>query len=158
MRTNINLIRVSSLLSGVVFGLGMAISGMTNTQRVQGFLDLAGAWDPTLAFVMAGGIFITGTGFKFIFKKQTPLFSDLFHLPTKMRIDKPLIFGALLFGAGWGLVGYCPGPAIAGITYGYNSTLIFIAAMVIGMLITNPLSNIFSTVLGSSKANNAEAD
>ena len=75
-----------------------------------------------------------------------------------MRIDKPLIFGALLFGAGWGLVGYCPGPAIAGITYGYNSTLIFIAAMVIGMLITNPLSNIFSTVLGSSKANNAEAD
>ena len=83
MRTNINLIRVSSLLSGVVFGLGMAISGMTNTQRVQGFLDLAGAWDPTLALVMAGGIFITGTGFKLFSKNKLRYFPIYFTFQQK---------------------------------------------------------------------------
>ena len=133
----------ASLISGLIFGLGMAISGMTNTERVQGFLDLTGAWDPTLAFVMIGGIIITAIGYPLIFRSSTPLFSDLFHLPTKKEINKPLLIGASLFGMGWGLVGYCPGPAIAGISYGYSSTFIFIAAMLAGMFITKPIETFF---------------
>ncbi|PCJ36883.1 MAG: hypothetical protein COA75_06435 [Cellvibrionales bacterium] len=134
---------LASLSSGIVFGLGMAISGMTNTERVQDFLDLAGAWDPTLAFVMAGGISVTFIGYKFIFKNPAPLLADKFHIPTKTAIDKPLLIGAVLFGSGWGLVGYCPGPAIAGLSYGYTATLIFVPTMIIGMLLAKPLSKIF---------------
>ena len=134
---------LASLASGIVFGLGMAISGMTNTERVQGFLDLAGAWDPTLAFVMAGGMLVTFIGYKFVLKNPAPVFADAFHLPTKTDIDKPLLIGAILFGAGWGLVGYCPGPAIAGLSYGYTATLIFVPAMILGLLLAKPLSKIF---------------
>lgn len=133
----------ASLVSGIVFGLGMAISGMTNTERVQGFLDLAGTWDPTLAFVMAGGMLVTFIGYKFILKNPAPLFDDTFHLPTRTDIDKPLIIGALLFGTGWGLVGYCPGPAIAGLSYGYTPTLIFVPMMIVGMLLAKPLAKVF---------------
>jgi len=134
---------LASLASGIVFGLGMAISGMTNTDRVQGFLDLAGAWDPTLAFVMAGGMMVTFIGYKFILKNPAPLLADMFHVPTKTDIDKPLLIGAVLFGAGWGLVGYCPGPAVAGLSYGYTATLIFVPTMIIGMLLAKPLGKIF---------------
>ena len=138
-----NLKLIASLSAGIVFGLGMAVSGMTNTQRVQGFLDLAGAWDPTLAFVMAGGMLVTFIGYKFVLKNPAPVFADAFHLPTKTDIDKPLLIGAILFGAGWGLVGYCPGPAIAGLSYGYTATLIFVPAMILGLLLAKPLSKIF---------------
>ena len=134
---------LASLASGIVFGLGMAISGMTNTDRVQGFLDLAGAWDPTLAFVMAGGMVVTFIGYKFILKNPAPLLADMFHVPTKTDIDKPLLIGAVLFGAGWGLVGYCPGPAVAGLSYGYTATLIFVPTMIIGMLLAKPLGKVF---------------
>ena len=134
---------LASLASGIVFGLGMAISGMTNTDRVQGFLDLAGAWDPTLAFVMAGGMVVTFIGYKFILKNPAPLLADMFHVPTKTDIDKPLLIGAVLFGAGWGLVGYCPGPAVAGLSYGYTTTLIFVPTMIMGMLLAKPLGKVF---------------
>ncbi|MEZ0121832.1 MAG: DUF6691 family protein [Candidatus Reddybacter sp.] len=134
---------LASLTSGIVFGLGMAISGMTNTDRVQGFLDLAGAWDPTLAFVMAGGMMVTFIGYKVILKNPAPLLADMFHVPTRTDIDKPLLIGAVLFGAGWGLVGYCPGPAIAGISYGYTATLTFVAFMITGLLLAKPLSKVF---------------
>jgi len=134
---------LASLASGIVFGLGMAISGMTNTDRVQGFLDLAGAWDPTLAFVMAGGMIVTFIGYKFILKNPAPLLADMFHVPTKTDIDKPLLIGAVLFGAGWGLVGYCPGPAVAGLSYGYTATLIFVPTMIVGMLLAKPLGKMF---------------
>ena len=134
---------IAALASGIIFGLGMAISGMTNTERVQGFLDLAGAWDPTLAFVMAGGMIVTFIGYKFVLKNPAPLFDDTFHIPTRRDIDKPLIIGGVLFGAGWGLVGYCPGPAIAGISYGYLATLTFIPAMIVGLLLAKPLGKIF---------------
>lgn len=134
---------LASLASGIVFGLGMAISGMTNTERVQGFLDLAGAWDPTLAFVMAGGMMVTFIGYKFILKNPAPLLADMFHVPTKTEIDKPLLIGAVLFGAGWGLVGYCPGPAVAGISYGYTATLVFVPTMIIGLLLAKPLAKLF---------------
>ena len=135
---------IAALASGIVFGIGMAVSGMTNTERVQGFLDLAGAWDPTLAFVMAGGMIVTFIGYKFILKNPAPLFSDVFHIPTRRDIDKPLIIGGVLFGAGWGLVGYCPGPALAGISYGYTATLIFVPTMIIGLLLAKPLGKLMS--------------
>ena len=134
---------LASLASGIVFGLGMAISGMTNTDRVQGFLDLAGAWDPTLAFVMAGGMMVTFIGYKVILKNPAPLLADMFHVPTRTDIDKPLLIGAVLFGAGWGLVGYCPGPAVAGLSYGYTATLIFVPTMIVGMLLAKPLGKMF---------------
>ena len=134
---------LASLASGTVFGIGMSISGMTNTERVQGFLDLAGAWDPTLAFVMGGGLIATFFGYKFVLKNPAPLFDDNFLIPTKTDIDKPLIIGAILFGAGWGLVGYCPGPAIAGLSYGYMATLLFVPAMIIGLMLSKPLMKIF---------------
>lgn len=132
----------SALASGLVFGLGMAISGMTNTERVQGFLDLAGQWDPTLAFVMGAGLVVTFIGYKFILKNPAPLFADTFAIPGKRDIDKALIIGAVLFGIGWGLVGYCPGPAIAGLSYGYSATLLFVPIMIIGLLLARPLGRL----------------
>lgn len=134
---------ISALVSGLVFGLGMAISGMTNTDRVQGFLDLFGQWDPTLAFVMGGGLIVAFIGYKLVLKNPAPLFADSFSLPTKMVIDKPLWIGAILFGVGWGLVGYCPGPAIAGLSYGYTATLLFVPTMIAGLLLAKPIGKLF---------------
>lgn len=130
----------AALLSGLIFGAGLAISGMTNTFRVQGFLDIAGAWDPTLAFVMGGGLLVTFIGYKLVLRQPAPLFEGSFSLPTRTDIDKPLWIGAALFGIGWGLVGYCPGPAVAGLGYGYTATLIFVPTMIIGLLLAKPLS------------------
>lgn len=132
--------QLSALVSGLVFGIGMAISGMTSTERVQGFLDLAGAWDPTLAFVMGGGLIVTFIGYKFVLKNPSPIFADTFHLPTRTDIDKALLIGAVLFGAGWGLVGYCPGPAIAGLSYAYPTTLLFVPTMLVGLLLARVIS------------------
>ena len=134
---------VSALVSGLVFGIGMAISGMTNTDRVQGFLDLFGQWDPTLAFVMGGGLVVAFIGYKLVLKNPAPLFADSFSLPTKTVIDKPLWIGAILFGVGWGLVGYCPGPAIAGLSYGYTATLLFVPTMIAGLLLAKPIAKLF---------------
>ncbi len=134
---------VASLASGVVFGLGLAISGMTNTDRVQGFLDLAGHWDPTLAFVMGSGLIVAFVGYKWVLKNPAPLFAPAFSLPTKTDIDKPLLIGAILFGVGWGLVGYCPGPVLAGLSYGYTATLVFAPTMIVGLLLARPLAKLF---------------
>jgi uncharacterized membrane protein YedE/YeeE len=130
---------VAALASGIVFGLGLAISGMTDTQRVQDFLDVAGQWDATLAFVMGSGLLTTFIGYRLVLKRPAPVFAEVFSLPTKTAIDKPLWIGAALFGIGWGLVGYCPGPAIAGLSYGYTPTLIFIPAMIVGLTLARPL-------------------
>lgn len=131
---------LTSLISGILFGIGMAISGMTNTKRVQGFLDFFGAWDPTLAFVMGGGLLVTTIGYRLVLRKPAPLFAANFSLPTKTAIDKPLVLGAAIFGIGWGLVGYCPGPALAGLTYGYAPTLTFVPAMIAGLLIAHRIT------------------
>jgi uncharacterized membrane protein YedE/YeeE len=133
---------ISALASGIVFGLGMAVSGMTNTDRIQGFLDIAGQWDPTLAFVMGGGLLVTFIGYKFVLKNPAPLFADTFAVPTRSDIDKALLIGAIMFGAGWGIVGYCPGPAIAGLSYGYSSTLLFVPVMILGLLLAKPLGKL----------------
>lgn len=123
------------LLLGTIFGLGLAYSGMTDPLKVLGFLDIFGAWDITLIFVMGGGVTVTLIGYHFIFKKQSPVLANSFCLPTAKAIDTKLILGAVLFGIGWGLYGYCPGPAIAALSYLHSDTYLFVMAMLIGVWI-----------------------
>ena len=135
---------LTALTSGTIVGLGLAISGMNNTQRVLGFLDLAGDWDPTLAFVMGSGLVVAFIGFRFVLKSPAPLFADAFSIPTRTDIDKALVIGAILFGVGWALVGYCPGPAIAGLSYGYIAPLLFVTTMISGLLLARPIAGLIS--------------
>ncbi|TVP51630.1 MAG: YeeE/YedE family protein [Halomonas sp.] len=102
-------------VAGLLFGLGLAISGMTDPARVLGFLDVAGAWDPTLIFVLGGAVVTSFIGYRLVFKRSAPLLGGVFQLPTKQELDVRLLGGAALFGIGWGLSGYCPGPAIASV-------------------------------------------
>lgn len=124
---------VGALLAGLVFGLGLAVSGMVNPAKVQGFLDLAGAWDPTLAFVMAGALATTMAGYRVVLRRRGPLLGGAFALPRARTIDRPLVLGALLFGIGWGLAGFCPGPAIASLAFVRSGSFLFVAAMAAGM-------------------------
>lgn len=132
---------ITALLSGIIFGAGLAISGMTDTAKVLGFLDLFGNWDPSLAFVMGGALILTITGFYVILKKERPLLDSQFYLPDTTKIDKKLIVGATFFGIGWGLYGYCPGPAVASITYLEPETAIFLVSMVSGMAAARKAQN-----------------
>ncbi|UOD27416.1 YeeE/YedE family protein [Massilia violaceinigra] len=121
---------ITAFASGLVFGLGLILSGMTDPAKVIGFLDLAGNFNPALAFVMAGAIPVAAIGLRIAARRQSAL-----HLPTTRTIDKRLLLGALTFGAGWGVAGYCPGPALASLTTGGSDALVFVAAMLGGMLI-----------------------
>jgi uncharacterized protein len=123
-----------ALTAGLLFGLGLGFSQMIDPQRVIGFLDIFGTWDPTLAFVMGGAVLVTLISFRLILRRPTPLLSRQFVLPTRNDIDRPLVLGAALFGVGWGLGGYCPGPAIAALSLGSANPLLFLAAMVAGSL------------------------
>ncbi len=133
---------VSALVSGIVFGFGLIISGMINPAKVQNFLDLFGHWDPSLAFVMGGAIAVTMPGFKLAQIRAKPFFHDVFHLPTRTDLDIRLLFGSAIFGVGWGLGGYCPGPAVTGLPLAANGTVIFVVTMLVGMwmakLVDNP--------------------
>jgi uncharacterized protein len=122
-----------SLLAGIVFGLGLVISGLANPAKVLNFLDFAGAWDPSLAFVMAGAVAVTAIGYRLVLTQPAPIFDTQFHLPEAIVIDRRLLGGAALFGIGWGLSGYCPGPAITALPLLNPSTLVFVAAMLAGM-------------------------
>lgn len=121
-----------SLVAGVVFGLGLAVAEMTNPLKVLDFLDLAGHWDPSLAFVMGGAVMVTLVAFRFVLRRAVPLYGDRFHLPTLTQLDRKLLGGAALFGIGWGLAGYCPGPALATILSGNSETWLFVPAMLVG--------------------------
>ena len=121
-----------SLVAGVVFGLGLAVAEMTNPLKVLDFLDLAGNWDPSLAFVMGGAVIVTLVAFRFVLRRPVPLYGDRFHLPTLTQLDRKLLGGAALFGIGWGLAGYCPGPALATILSGNSETWLFVPAMLVG--------------------------
>ena len=125
------------LFSGLVFGLGLCISQMVNPVKVLGFLDIAGQWDPSLAFVMIGALLVAMPGFLFVLKRPSPIFANNFPTLNESGIDNRLIIGGLIFGCGWGLVGLCPGPAIASIAYGLPSSLIFVAALVAGVSLAN---------------------
>jgi len=129
-----NVLRAAAALaSGLVFGLGLAVSGMMNPAKVIGFLDVAGDWDPTLAFVMGGALLVAVPAYRFIPRRGRPVLEEEFALPKKKAIDAPLLGGSALFGVGWGLVGFCPGPAIAALGTGLLPVFAFVAAMLAGM-------------------------
>jgi uncharacterized protein len=120
---------------GLLFGLGLTVSHMIDPAKVLGFLDIAGHWDPSLAFVMLGAIIVTAPAYLLARRLRAPLCADAFAAPSSAGIDRRLMIGALMFGAGWGLVGYCPGPALASLGFGGHKTLLFIIAMLIGMAV-----------------------
>lgn len=123
-----------SLLSGTLFGLGLTLSGMVLPQRVQGFLDVAGNWDPSLALVMIGALLVFMPGYFLLIKPRRQSLLDLpFHLPKSRTIDVRLVVGSALFGIGWGLVGICPGPAIASLMVGGGKLLLFVVALLVGI-------------------------
>ncbi len=124
-----------ALTVGMIFGAGLALSDMVNPARVQAFLDLAGNWDPTLLFVMGAAVLPSAMGYLIRRRMERPLLGERFFIPEKRTLDRPLLVGAALFGVGWGLVGFCPGPAIAGLLFGAWQPWLFVAAMLVGMLI-----------------------
>lgn len=128
-----------ALASGLVFGFGLSLSGMLDPARVQGFLDVTGAWDPSLAFVMGGAVFVAGLGMMLVRLAPRPAFDRKFHLPESNRIDRRLLVGSAIFGAGWGLGGFCPGPAVAALSTGLFPVVAFVAAMVGGMVVHDRL-------------------
>ena len=136
---------LTALLSGLIFGFGLILSGMANPAKVLGFLDLAGHWDPSLAFVMAGAIAV-GTAAFFLARKRTVSFlGGAMHLPTARDIDRRLVTGSLLFGIGWGLGGFCPGPGLVALGMGEMKALVFVAAMIAGMVIFEVLEHVGAT-------------
>lgn len=122
-----------ALAAGGIFGFGLSLSGMLNPVNVQGFLDIFGAWDPRLAFVLGGAVMVAFIGVQIAKRMQHPVFAETFHMPTNRRIDKPLILGSALFGLGWGIGGFCPGPAIASLSLGLPQSILFVVAMLVGM-------------------------
>jgi uncharacterized membrane protein YedE/YeeE len=123
----------SPLIAGLLFGLGLVLSGMTDPVKVLDFLDLAGAWDPSLAFVMGGGAAVAFVAFRVAARRRSAFSGEPFHLPTSKAIDAPLIGGSVLFGIGWGLAGLCPGPAIADLGFLDRPAALFVLAMIAGM-------------------------
>jgi hypothetical protein len=123
-------------MSGLLFGMGLAISGMVNPAKVLNFFDIAGSFDPSLAFVMAGSLAVTWIGYRYAWRQQAPAYASKFHLPSARDLDAKLVGGSALFGLGWGLSGFCPGPAIASLTTFSLEPVIFLVGMVAGMLVT----------------------
>lgn len=123
---------ISSFLTGTLFGLGLAVSEMIDPARVIGFLDVPGQWDATLLLVMGGALAVTVPGFPLILRQPHPLLAAKFSLPTKNKIDGPLMGGAVIFGVGWGLAGFCPGPALAALASLSPTVVAFVAAMIVG--------------------------
>jgi uncharacterized protein len=143
---------LSALICGLIFGGGLLISGMTETQKVQGFLDIFGAWDPSLAVVMAAALIVAFFGFILARRRAAPVLGGLSLWPTKSAIDTPLIAGAVLFGAGWGLIGFCPGPAIADLSTGAPGVILFVVAMAVGMVGQNLLQRRQAPPIGKEPA------
>ncbi|HIL91697.1 MAG: YeeE/YedE family protein [Cycloclasticus sp.] len=133
---------ISALMAGIIFGVGLALSGMVDPNKVINFLDVTGNWDPSLMFVLGGGVITTTLAYRFIFAQGKPLFDDDFHLPTLLKIDSKLLFGSILFGIGWGLIGYCPGPAVASIGFNPEEPLIVVVSMLAGMLVYRKIAKV----------------
>jgi uncharacterized membrane protein YedE/YeeE len=133
---------IFSLFAGMLFGVGLIFSGMTNPEKVIGFLDVTGKWDPSLFFVMLGAISISFFAFRQATKKSTSILGQPMSIPTKKEIDLRLIVGSIIFGIGWGLAGYCPGPGIASIATSKLQPIIFVIAMLLGMLVYEVIQTI----------------
>jgi uncharacterized membrane protein YedE/YeeE len=125
---------IAAFVCGLIFGFGLLISGMMRTEKVLGFLDITGAWDPSLVVVMASALIVAGVGFALLRSRARPVFAERLHWPTATDIDKPLVGGAVLFGVGWGLVGLCPGPAIENLATLSPKVIAFVIAMAAGMI------------------------
>jgi uncharacterized membrane protein YedE/YeeE len=126
--------RLVAVVSGLLFGVGVTLSGMVNPAKVLNFMDIAGQWDPTLIFVMGAALVVTFIGYKLVLARPQPFFEACFILPTSTRVDARLIAGAVMFGLGWGLTGFCPGPAVASLVFGYWQSWVFVAAMALGII------------------------
>jgi len=131
-----------AFISGLIFGLGLILSGMTNPAKVIGFLDLAGNWDPSLALVMGGAIFVAFPAFQIAKKQGFSLIGDPIQLSSKTSIDPKLVYGSLIFGIGWGLSGYCPGPAVASLISGGLQPVVFVITMLAGISLYKPLQKL----------------
>lgn len=125
---------LAALLSGTLFGFGLALSQMTDPNKVLGFLDVGGQWDPSLAFVMMGALAVATLMFRLIVKRPKPVFEPEFHIAKKKTVDKSLLVGALIFGIGWGMSGYCPGPAVAGLGLGNPEAYLMVVSIYIGFV------------------------
>lgn len=123
-----------TVIAGLMFGLGLGLSQMIDRDRVLGFLDVAGVWDPTLLFVLGGAVGVTVIVFRFVLRLPHPFFSKTFYLPTKKTVDMQLIVGAAIFGLGWGIAGYCPGPAITALMLGIWNPMLFMLGLMVGSL------------------------
>ena len=132
---------VSILVAGLIFGLGLAVSGMTHAAKVLGFLDVSGKWDPSLLLVLGGAVAVTGVAFRFILRRPAPVLEEKFRLPVARRIDGPLVVGAAVFGIGWGISGYCPGPGIALLAAPGWETWVFIPAVLLGAFLHKALTS-----------------
>lgn len=133
------ILQLVALLSGIAFGIGLILSGMVNPAKVLAFLDITGQWDPSLAFVMAGAVLVGYFAFKSAKRRGQTLLSAPIHLPTSSKVDSRLILGSLVFGTGWGLAGICPGPGLVLAASGHSGAIVFVVAMLLGMLIFDRL-------------------
>lgn len=133
--------QLSALVCGLLFAIGLGVSGMTQPQKVIGFLDVFGAWDPSLLFVMVGGLLVYGIGYRWVKKIPKPLFAPQFLVPSSRQIDNRLLMGAALFGIGWGIAGFCPGPALASLVTLNHAPLIFGISMILTVLIFEWVQN-----------------
>lgn len=126
---------IAALVAGTLFGLGLAIAGMIDPAKILNFLDIFGTWDPSLAFVMGGGLLVNAIATPFIMRRKTPLLAEFFRTPTKHQVDKRLIIGGVLFGAGWGIGGYCPGPMLTALSFANTDIIAVVGAYIIGTFI-----------------------
>lgn len=126
---------IAALIAGLIFGLGLTISEMIDPAKIIAFLDITGAWDPSLIIVMASALAVSFAGYRIVLAREKPLFEPSFQLPTKTVIDRPLLAGSAMFGVGWGLAGLCPGPAVSAAALGNGAIYVFLAALFAGMLL-----------------------
>lgn len=128
---------IASYIIGLIFGVGISISGMANPAKVLNFFDVAGTWDPSLIFVMGGAVVVTFIGYRYVLRRPAPMFEQGFKLPTRQDLDLPLIGGAAVFGIGWGIAGFCPGGALPALGTGRSEVFVFVAALLAGIFAVN---------------------
>ncbi|WP_417818474.1 DUF6691 family protein [Tritonibacter scottomollicae] len=130
-------------LTGLVFGIGIAVSGMMNPAKVLNFFDVAGRWDASLAFVMGGALIVTALGYRLVWRRSKPVFDDQFQIPGSTRIDRKLLGGSALFGIGWGIAGFCPGAALPALGTGRWEVVLFVVAVIVGLVLRRVLDNLW---------------
>jgi uncharacterized membrane protein YedE/YeeE len=135
---------ITTYLIGLVFGIGISISGMANPAKVLNFFDIAGTWDPSLAFVMGGALIVTFIGYRLVLKQPSPMMSGAFQLPTRRDLDLPLIGGSAVFGVGWGIAGFCPGGALPTLGTGRTEVFIFVGALLAGIVVAKILKSVLA--------------